>query len=1018
MTLPSVGSSLSVKGEPGVVKFVGKTKFSPGTWIGIELDASIGKNDGSVNGIRYFDCEKSDQNYGIFVRPAFLGLPDPTPISSPILHNASTNISDLHRVIDKLQFKLKNTTEDIKEYKQTVDQLKDELTQKQMLASKLESNFEMVSIDKDYLNEQNSQLQQDLKNLNDKYNDLKKDYDLVHEELELNKQLEEAIKSQVNDENKENSNIENISKQDFQLIVSRNKQLESALSNLNQLTNENKKNFEDQLNALKLENGLNNDKLNNYDQLLSNFEAAQLTINSLQTQLDSALELEKIIEHLTSKNEQLQNQIKSLNDTVNELNEIHELDKSLEESQSQIEINLRNDIKSLLDVIQNDKLLISDLERKNKYLESKVSEYKVSASSQSDRNSTFSSDYHEVMLDELNLQLDSLKLQIKKYKSSSTNDKISLKVAQTKLDLLQQFDSSLISTNLNLKRGYEVLFNINLNVAYTSIMLDSLENLNSSEIEYQLSNLSNIKLHLKLLFSFLQSIAHLWEYNYATKHYVNNIISFKEILSLLNQNLMISINHVKEGDVDNVPVSYLKSFIQDCHDLLKLNFVNDTYSIIFQNLSLFKISALSVAHESSEEITLTRYILNYLDRHFQQPYEPDELIQEIYDKIQLIFELSTDITEDAKSLLIDLNDASDASKDLTISDTKILSIDDICNPFNSLSRIVKKLEFEDFSIHDDDTSVVDVDLYKDIFEFDHDVESWCTLDSILEDLTKNRNLLKTKHEVYSKQAQSIYDAVNDMSSHSPPPDDGKELKHKRSIELKYSDLTNKLMEKDSRIQDLQLNVKLLEKNMASTDAKSKEYIEKLKNEMSVLKKDHENMKKNYDSLLKSNKELELEIQEILKSNQVFETSHLVGKFENMQAEKKFTDEMALIEEVLLLRKMVNIKYNQFTDHSQNDPENDDLEWLDQQILPNVGSPPPSAATSPNPNQTNEKSKDFRNSASMIRSIVNESQPVQVPARAGVWRPKVNIPRYVNALMEEKKKQYQHERNNSITSSFN
>ena len=34
-----------------------------GTFIGIELNKNVGKNDGSVNGIRYFDCK---QNYGIF----------------------------------------------------------------------------------------------------------------------------------------------------------------------------------------------------------------------------------------------------------------------------------------------------------------------------------------------------------------------------------------------------------------------------------------------------------------------------------------------------------------------------------------------------------------------------------------------------------------------------------------------------------------------------------------------------------------------------------------------------------------------------------------------------------------------------------------------------------------------------------------------------------------------------------------------------------------------------------------
>ncbi|CAG2165678.1 unnamed protein product [Oppiella nova] len=47
----------------GIVRFIGETQFASGTFIGIELMKQLGKNDGSVNGIRYFDCK---QNYGIF----------------------------------------------------------------------------------------------------------------------------------------------------------------------------------------------------------------------------------------------------------------------------------------------------------------------------------------------------------------------------------------------------------------------------------------------------------------------------------------------------------------------------------------------------------------------------------------------------------------------------------------------------------------------------------------------------------------------------------------------------------------------------------------------------------------------------------------------------------------------------------------------------------------------------------------------------------------------------------------
>lgn len=54
------------QGHRAIVRYVGKTHFSIGTWIGLELISENGKNDGSIQGIRYFQCEK---RHGIFVRP-------------------------------------------------------------------------------------------------------------------------------------------------------------------------------------------------------------------------------------------------------------------------------------------------------------------------------------------------------------------------------------------------------------------------------------------------------------------------------------------------------------------------------------------------------------------------------------------------------------------------------------------------------------------------------------------------------------------------------------------------------------------------------------------------------------------------------------------------------------------------------------------------------------------------------------------------------------------------------------
>ncbi|KPP77194.1 hypothetical protein Z043_103404 [Scleropages formosus] len=93
-----VGERVWVNGnKPGYIQFLGETQFAPGQWAGIVLDEPIGKNDGSVAGVRYFQCETLR---GIFTRPSKLSrtegeangtqtapssrAPSPTPAPTPV----------------------------------------------------------------------------------------------------------------------------------------------------------------------------------------------------------------------------------------------------------------------------------------------------------------------------------------------------------------------------------------------------------------------------------------------------------------------------------------------------------------------------------------------------------------------------------------------------------------------------------------------------------------------------------------------------------------------------------------------------------------------------------------------------------------------------------------------------------------------------------------------------------------------------------------------------------------------
>ncbi|KAL9607726.1 MAG: hypothetical protein Q9167_007388 [Letrouitia subvulpina] len=73
-----VGQTVQLQdGRTAVVEFVGNTHFASGDWVGVVLEDATGKNDGAVQGQRYFDC---DPGHGMFIRPTTaIILDQPTP---------------------------------------------------------------------------------------------------------------------------------------------------------------------------------------------------------------------------------------------------------------------------------------------------------------------------------------------------------------------------------------------------------------------------------------------------------------------------------------------------------------------------------------------------------------------------------------------------------------------------------------------------------------------------------------------------------------------------------------------------------------------------------------------------------------------------------------------------------------------------------------------------------------------------------------------------------------------------
>ncbi|XP_035794101.1 restin homolog isoform X3 [Anopheles albimanus] len=76
--------------RPGILKYLGETKFASGTWCGVQLDEASGKNDGTVDGVRYFECPAK---YGIFVPIAKVTLSPSARKTSARLSRANSKES-------------------------------------------------------------------------------------------------------------------------------------------------------------------------------------------------------------------------------------------------------------------------------------------------------------------------------------------------------------------------------------------------------------------------------------------------------------------------------------------------------------------------------------------------------------------------------------------------------------------------------------------------------------------------------------------------------------------------------------------------------------------------------------------------------------------------------------------------------------------------------------------------------------------------------------------------------------
>lgn len=949
----SIGQSVSVKNEPGIIRYIGETQFAVGIWIGVELQNAVGKNNGTVNGVHYFDCNSKDEQHGIFVRE--------TLINTGTLAEAKvSNVQGLENIINRLQDKLRNANGEIKVLKQEIEELQNKLEESLKFSLTLESNIEMITVDKEFLEESNTKVTSALKELQQKYNELQTDFQIMLEEMELNRQIEEEIKQQM-----EQSEV---SVPEIQSILLRNKLLELALASLRKVTDENETNLRLDIKDLTKRLSNSENELESQNELLKKLSTAQETINSLQNQLDSALQLENLIEHLSVENDGLSSKITSLTKTIEELTELHELDKSLEENQSLVERDLRSEIYNLSTVIKNNESLILELNRTNKYMESKMLELK------NNPNDKMGDSIEN--LDELNMQLETLQLEYRKAKSSNTSYQITHDIINAKLEVLQSYIGL---PNFKFKDILDILVNFKKTVSITSIISSNIDSLLDEKTSYNRSTLFTISTHFKALTFFLLNTSMLLEYDYNNKEYKEVSTALYDLTSELLLKVDKSALSLIDGNYEGIRFDYIIDFLLKAAKLLNFRFTTDNdKEALVQNSLCFKFLLEASQNEASVSLKIIRIFKTVLSQYKDENF--DSLNKELESLLSRLWAQEAEFND----LIYKLDSELKGGNEVIVNILPVIDfvdyLTDITSVTDLLSGILSQLESEDRLKNN--TFPSDLSMLRPFDIKDNGDTSNSQLDLINQTLTKRDPFVGMQIKSSKKIQPDIYTVLkNENILPELPSESDKSEKALQSMKPKIAELSSKLLEKEKLILELELNIKFLKESLESASIRNKNDVNKLKNELDAIKIENDDSNERYQEAIEENRKLEKEIGELLRSSVSGDTLH---KFTDLQSENNFNTNIALFDEIKVLKRLVVYNLNAY--HIPN------YEWLKQPLLMEKKC-------------TSSVALDFVRGYRNLRHISEHTQAVNICFNSGAWRPKVSIPKYITALLEENTNNY-------------
>uniref|UniRef100_A0A8C1Q222 Dynactin subunit 1 n=1 Tax=Cyprinus carpio TaxID=7962 RepID=A0A8C1Q222_CYPCA len=393
-----VGSLVEVigKGHRGTVAYIGNTLFASGKWVGVILEEPKGKNDGTVQGKRYFTCQ---ENRGIFVRQSQIQLvedgtspdtPEATtskmlkremiegPKSNKVVSEERVSYSDCTLHAFTLLQEEESLRAQVKDLEEKLETLKMKRTEDKAKLKELEKHkiqLEQLQEWKSKMQEQQNELQKQLKEAKREAKEALEAKDHYMEEMAdtadaiematLDKEMAEeraeslqleadALKERVEEltmdleilkhEIEEKGSDGAASSYHVKQLEEQNARLKEALVRMRDLSASEKqehakqqklmeeKNFE--LDALRCQK----------EKLQEEMKMSEKMIDELKEQVDVALGAEEMVEMLTDRNLDLEEKVRELRETVTDLEAINEMNDELQENARETELELREQL--------------------------------------------------------------------------------------------------------------------------------------------------------------------------------------------------------------------------------------------------------------------------------------------------------------------------------------------------------------------------------------------------------------------------------------------------------------------------------------------------------------------------------------------------------------------------------------------------------------------------------------------------------------------------------------------------